>query len=349
MPLGSGKGLDAEIHSIAAQPGPSAPVLVGGAFVAAGPQIVNRVALWNDVGAQWNALGAGFDDTVRAVHVHAGAFFAGGEFRTSGGAPVQRIARWTGASWIQLATGTDGPVLALTSFQGSLAVGGAFRRAGGLPTGPVALWNGSNFQPLPNGPDDTVRALIEFDDGSGPRLWAAGDFTRAGGAGATRVARWNGTAWSAAGGGLCCGTVFDLAVHDDGTGARLYAGGDFDLDGDGDLDGVARWNPLTQSWSAIGTGFTGGRGTSVRSLASWNVGAPNGLVIGGEFASASGVPAANLAMFRNGLWTAFGSGADGAVNALLAKPVIPTGEGLFVGGAFSVIDGRHSARFARSN
>lgn len=350
QPLGNGKGLDAEIHGLASQPSAAAPVLVGGAFLTAGTQIVNRVAVWNDVAAQWNALGAGFDRTVHAVHVQAGSFFAGGDFRASGGVPMNHIARWTGAVWTPLTSGTDGVVLALDTWQGSLAVGGDFRRAGNVPTGPVALWTGASWQPLPNGPEGTVRALVEFDDGSGPRLWAAGDFTRAGGVGATRVARWNGAQWTAAGGGLCCGSVYDLAVQDDGLGTRfLFAGGDFDLDGDGDIDGVARWNPLTQSWNAVGTGFTGGARTTVRALTSWNVGSPPTLVVGGEFAFASGVPAANLARFQNGVWSAFGSGADGTVNALLAKPVIPTGEGLFVGGAFSVIDGRHSARFARSN
>ncbi|MCY2961266.1 MAG: hypothetical protein NTY35_13980 [Planctomycetota bacterium] len=349
QPLGTGRGLDAQIHSIAAQPAPGAPVLVGGAFVTAGAQIVNRVALWNDVSAQWNPLGAGVDDVVRAVQVHAGSFWAGGDFRSSAGAPLRHLARFQGSSWVDVGGGTDGPVLALATWQGQLAVGGDFRRAGGLPTGPVALWNGASWIPLPNGPDDAVRALVEFDDGAGPRLWAAGDFTRAGGAGASGVARWNGAQWSAAGGGLCCGSVNDLAVHDDGTGSQLYAGGDFDLDGDGDVDGVARWNPQSQSWTAVGTGFSGGRGTTVRALASWNVGSPAGLVVGGDFGAASGVGARNLAVFRNGAWNPIGTGADDVVNALLAKPAFPSGEGLFVGGAFTVIDGRHSARFARSN
>ncbi len=349
QPLGTGRGLDAEILAIAAQPAPSAPVLVGGAFVAAGAQVVNRVALWNDVAAQWNALGAGVDDTVRAVHVHGGSFFAGGDFRSSGGAPRNRIARFDGSSWLDVGGGTDGPVLALATWQGQLAVGGAFRRAGGLATGPVALWGGSSWVPLPNGPDDDVRALVAFDDGTGTSLWAAGDFTRAGGAGASGIARWNGTQWSSVGGGLCCGSVHALAVHDDGTGAKLYAGGDFDLDGDGDVDGVARWEPLQNGWIPIGTGLSGGRGTTVRALASWNVGGPARLVVGGDFDAASGVAARNIAFVLGGAWSAIGSGADDTLNALLAKPAFPTGEALFVGGAFTVIDGRHSARFARSN
>lgn len=349
QPLGAGRGLDDEILALAAQSAPSAPVLVGGSFVSAGTQVVNRVALWNDVGAQWSALGAGFDDTVRAVHVQGASFYAGGDFLGSGGAQRRHLARFDGASWVDVGGGTDGPVLALATWQGQLAVGGSFRRAGGAPTGPIALWNGASWAPLPNGPEDSVRALLAFDDGTGTQLWAAGDFTAAGGAGASGIARWNGSQWTSAGGGLCCGSVNALAVHDDGSGARLYAGGDFDLDGDGDVDGVARWEPLQNAWIPVGSGFTGGRGATIRSLASWNVSSPARLVAGGDFDSASGVPARDIAWFAGGAWSAIGSGADDPVQALLPKPAFPAGEALFVGGAFAVIDGRHSARFARSN
>jgi hypothetical protein len=349
QPLGAGKGPDSEVLAIAAPPAPTAPVLVGGAFVAAGTQILNRVGLWDDGAALWTPLGVGLNAAVRAVHVHAGSFWAGGDFEHSGPIPLQHLARFDGANWVDVGGGTDGPVLALATWQGQLAVGGGFGRAGGGATGPVALWSGTAWTVLPNGPDDAVHALVEFDDGTGPRLWAAGEFTRAGGLGASGIARWDGAQWSGAGGGLCCGIVSDLVVHDDGGGARLYAGGDFDIDGDGSVDGVARWNGQTQSWTTLGTGLRGGSATTVRALASWNLVGGSVLVAGGDFDSVNGVPAHNLARLQTGNWTPIGSGADRPVRALLAKPALPAGEGLFVGGAFSVIDGRTSARFARSN
>ncbi|MBL8863260.1 MAG: hypothetical protein JNK02_14785 [Planctomycetes bacterium] len=349
-PLGGGRGLDDAVRALAAESAaPSAPVVAGGAFVAAGTLLVNRVALWDDLGAQWAPLGAGFDGDVHAVHVAGGVVHAGGDFLGSAGTPLARLARWTGAAWTDVGGGTDGSVLALASWQGSLAVGGAFRRAGGLATGPVALWTGASWVALPNGPDAAVRALLPFDDGQGLRLWAAGDLTRAGGAGASGVARWDGAQWLPAGGGLCCGSVHALAVHDAGAGPTLYAGGDFDLDGDGRADGVARWDPLAQAWIAVTLGLAGGRAPTVRALASWSGTAPASLVAGGDFGAVSGVPAANLARLQAGVWSAFGTGADGAVEALLARPGVPGSAALLVGGAFTVIDGRHSARLARSN
>ncbi len=354
QPLGAGRGLDADVLATASQPGPSAPVLVGGAFVTAGSQIVNRVALFDDATATWSPLGVGVDDVVHAVHVHAGSLYAGGDFERSGGALVSHIARFDGANWVPVGGGTDGPVLALATWQGQLAVGGDFSRAGGGTTGALALWNGTSWSATSGGPDDAVHALITFDDGFGPKLWVGGEFTRVGGTGpagigASGVARWDGAQWSSVGGGLCCGIVSDFVVHDDGNGARLYAGGEFDLNGDGRVDGVARWNAQTQTWTAIGTGFSGDSTPSVRTLASWNLVGAAVLVVGGEFDFASGVPARNLARFQNGTWSAFGGGADGRVFTLLAKPTLPAGEGLFVGGAFTVIDGRPSARLARSN
>ncbi len=348
--LGAGNGLDADVHCFAGQQGPSGPLFVGGDFVTAGSQIVNRVAVWNDVASAWAPLGLGVDDTVRALHVHAGTLYAGGDFEKSAGLPVHKVARFFNGTWVELAGGTDGPVHALASYQNFLAVGGDFRRAGGQTTGPLALWSGSSWQPLPVSPDGPVRALIEYDDGTGPALWAGGDFARVGSQPASGVARWNGTAWSGAGGGLCCGSVHDLALHDDGTGVTsLYAAGDFDLQGDGRVDGVARWNPSTQSWSALGHGFSGGRGTAVRSLTSWNAGLAPALVVGGDFATVDGILAGNLAQLRGGVWLPFGTGMDDTVRAVHAQLVPPPGQALFVGGSFNLADGRSSARMARSN
>jgi len=347
--LGAGNGLDADVHCFAGQDG-GGPLFVGGDFVTAGSQIVNRVAVWNDVAAAWAPLGVGLDDTVRALHVHAGTLYAGGDFQKSAGLPVHGAARFTSGTWVELAGGTDGPVHAMASFQSFLAVGGDFRRAGGQTTGPLALWTGSSWQPFSGSPDGLVRALIAHDDGTGLALWAGGDFTRVGGQPASGVARWNGSSWSGAGSGLCCGSVNDLALHDDGSGVpSLYAAGNFDLQGDGRVDGVARWNPATQSWSAIGHGFSGGRATAVRSLTSWNAGVAPALVVGGDFATVDGILAGNVAQWRGGQWLPFGSGADDTVRALLSRPALPAGQALFVGGSFNVADGRPSARMARSN
>src|SRR5262249_44912063 len=87
---------------------------------------------------------------------------------------------------------------------------------------------------------DFVQALTSWDDGHGPALYAGGSFTSAGGVAANRIAKWDGSSWSALGTGMNNSSVDALAVHDDGTGPALFAGGGFTVSpaGDGLL---AKW------------------------------------------------------------------------------------------------------------
>ena len=103
-----------------------------------------------------------------------------------------------------------------------------------------------------NGP---VYALLVHDDGTGPQLYAGGSFTPSPGQPGGGLARWNGVSWSAVGGsfgGATSPAVCALAVHDDGTGPALFAGGAFTTAGGVAASGVARWDGA--SWSALGSG-----------------------------------------------------------------------------------------------
>jgi len=71
---------------------------------------------------------------------------------------------------------------------------------------------------------------------------------------ANRVARWDGAGWSEVGGGLG-GSVFALAVYDDGSGPALYAGGTFQSAGGVPASRVARWDGV--SWSPLASGVDG--------------------------------------------------------------------------------------------
>jgi hypothetical protein len=57
------------------------------------------------------------------------------------------------------------------------------------------------------------------------------------------MARWGGASWSALGSGMV-DTVRDLAVHDDGGGSALYAGGYFNSAIDSGDSYIARWGCL---------------------------------------------------------------------------------------------------------
>jgi len=62
--------------------------------------------------------------------------------------------------------------------------------------------------------NDGIGSIVEWDDGSGPAIYAAGDFSHAGGRQVNRVARWDGVRWSPLGNGLerLSGMV-DLVVY----------------------------------------------------------------------------------------------------------------------------------------
>jgi trimeric autotransporter adhesin len=188
----------------------------------------------------------GMDYEVTSLAVHddgAGlSLFAGGRFRSAGGTPAMRIARWDGKSWSALGTGIGGDendyasyVYAMTSFDDGngpvLFAGGTFNRAGDQAAISIAAWRDGQWSALGLGLRDEAssgeaKRLVVFDDGSGPALYAAGRFDSAGGIPAANIARWDGQNWSALGTGVR-GTVRDMAVYDDGSGPATYVTGTF--------------------------------------------------------------------------------------------------------------------------
>jgi hypothetical protein len=212
----------------------------------------NQVARWD--GSRWSALGGGMNSEGRvdalAVYDDGGgpALYAAGRFSVAGGVSVKHVARWDGSGWSALGAGLDAP-----GERGSL----------------------------------TVDALAVYDDGGGPALYAAGHFTTAGGVPVNHVARWDGSRWSAVGSGVGGGLYDDprihsLAVHDDGAGPALYAGGNFTVAGGVAANYLARWDG--SSWTPLGSGVS----AAVRALLVFDGperGAP-ALVAGGDFGSA---------------------------------------------------------------
>jgi len=168
----------------------------------------------------------------------------------------------------------------------ALYAGGQFTTAGGVTVNRVAKWDGVSWLPIGDGMNNHVLALAVFDDGSGPALYAGGRFTSAGGVSANRVAKWDGSGWSPLSSGLG-GMVFNdavyaLTVFDDGSGASLYAGGQFTIAGFGTIvNRIAKWDG--KEWSAVGNG---GLSSTVRTLTVFDDGAGPALFAGGDFTTA---------------------------------------------------------------
>jgi hypothetical protein len=305
---------------------------VGGVLSAAGGVPVSAVAQWD--GTAWSALGpgpgGGYGNAplVDALAVSGTNLFVGGNFDTAGGVPATNIAKWDGNAWSGLGAGVAGGsaafpwVSALAVSGTNLFAGGSFSTAGGAPAINVARWDGSAWSALGLGLGAGVNALAV----SGSGCYAGGSFTTAGGLPANYLAKWNGSAWSAFGPGLN-GQVNALAV----SGPSLYVAGAF-TNALG-LAYVAKWDGST--WTALGSGmgppynpYFGGAKPGINALAVTGT----NLYAVGQFRTADGVAATNIAKWDGSAWSALGSGVNGSVNALTAD--LPGR--LFVAGNFSI-------------
>jgi len=333
-------GLDAEVLAVAIDTNGNA--IVGGRFLNVGALPVNFIARWD--GAQWSALGPGFDNEVGALAIFNGDIHAGGLFQIAGGVAASRVARWDGVQWSALGGGVDSKVLAMTTSSISgvprLYIGGIFANADGAAAKRIARWDGVTWSSLgagittPGG-QSAVNVIAEINLGGGPVLIAGGAFTVAGGQFASNIAAWDGATWSPLGSGVD-GAVHALAVFDDGSGSALYAGGAFDFAGGVPARRVARWDGST--WSAVGGVGSWGIGSTVRALEVFDEGAGLVLVAGGDFLKADDVPAQRLATWDGAQWAASMGGADARVSAMVAQAESATGP-LYVGGGFGQIEG----------
>ena len=192
-----------------------------------------------------------------------------------------------------------------------------------------------------DGCDDDVFALATFDAGNGQALYAGGEFTMAGGGAASRIARWDGSSWAPLGSGVWFGAVHALAVHDDGGGSALYAGGSFGTAGGTAADRVAKWDGA--SWTPVGSGVWYG---VVHALAVYDDGGGSALYAGGDLSAAGGVDAYNIAKWDGSSWTNLASWVNAKVRTLA---VYDDGRGpaLYAGGDFTTAGGAQANGIAR--
>lgn len=249
----------------------------------------------------------------------------GGEFTSSNGVNLNSIARWDGCAWRQLGSGlfnpnfcarpeamvvwdVDGPGPGLPK----LIVGGVFQFAGGLAAPSLAAWDGSTWTRLSTNFTGSVQAMTLWDpDGPGPlteQLIVGGVFSIPAVNGtAVNIARYDGANWYALGAGLdssSYGSAFamrawnlDPSVF---TSDRLIVGGAFTHSGLTALNRAGVWDG--SAWQALDVGL--GAPSSflgVRSIVPWTTtnyrSSRPTLAIGGDFATAGGVPSARIAMY----------------------------------------------------
>ncbi len=324
-------------------------LVVCGDFDAAGQLRLNSIGTWH--GGAWHELRVP-EPNVYCIANHGPDLAVGGLFRqsTSDAAPARNIARWDGARLHRLGSGMSGLVMALLSFTRpespfatELIAGGEFSVASGVIANHVARWvehdGGSPapaWEPMGSGFNGAVRALVRHYGAT----YAGGDFTFSGLTAVDRIARWNeasGTWQPLADGGFNW-PVYALASF----GGFLYAGGPFTGAGGSAINYLAKWNG--SSWTKVGAVQQGdqpfnpnGAGSGVHALAVHD----NMLRIGGRFTWSLQLQSAiNFVGWSGSLWS-----VPGANDTVLA--FCSSGEGLYVGGAFTTMGGVNAERVAR--
>lgn len=214
----------------------------------------------------------------------------------------------------------------------------------------VKTWDGMSWLSLGSEVVGGVRALAVFDDrsGTGPSLFAAGSITSAGGLPANGIAKWDGSNWAVLGAGLAGGSVEDLAVFDDGSGAgeALYAAGSFTSAGGALASHIAKWDG--SSWHGLDTGLS----HQAFALTVYDDGGGFGpaLYVGGNFVIAGGVMASKVARWDGSSWWALGPGVTGSVRTLeVFDDGIGSAPSLYVGGSISTAGGVSTPGVARWN
>ena len=202
----------------------------------------------------------------------------------------------------------------------------------------------SSFAPgtiLSGGSPGSVRAISVQSDG---KVIVAGDFTGIGGVARGRIARLNtdgtvDTAFAATAG--ADGTIHSFAVQTDG---KIIIGGDFT-----NVDGTSR-NRIARltTAGALDTTFSTGTGCNATVYAVANT--FSAIYIGGDFTTVNGTARgriAALSLSTGALNTASftGSGANATVYAIASDST--TSSYIFVGGAFTAINGSTCSRLAR--
>ncbi|MCC6408602.1 MAG: hypothetical protein IT453_15675 [Planctomycetes bacterium] len=273
------------------------------------------------------------------------ALYLGGVFEFAGETEALSIVRFDGTGFQTLPGPAGSDVLAhgyvgVRAFEvfddGSgpeLYVAGDFDTSLGLPQHGIAKWDGATWTPVLTVTSTQfigfigVRDLLVWDDGTGPALYFGGLFDHVNGAPAASVAKYDGSGWSTLGSGFAGAYVNALAVHDDGAGPRLYAGGS----NAPSQQNVQRWDGA--SWSLVTSSFD----KEILSLCSHDDGSGTALYAGGTFTA----PAFGLARWNGAAWSAVGAGPQ-LYAAAIAAHDDGTGKQLYVVGLGS---NEHAARW----
>lgn len=276
-----------------------------------------------------------------------------------------------------------GHAMAYDAARGRVVLFGGYNPVTGVQA-ETWLWDGTTWQNAgAGGPSGRERTAMSYDSARQRVVMTGGSSTN--GTPDTTTWEWDGSAWAAAvpaapreighamaydaarGRTVLAGTaggtweytadawlprgggpnnaIYTLAVHDEGSGPALFAGGEFDRVNGMVANRVVRWNGL--EWSTVGLGVS----SAVNALAPYApAGAPS-LYACGAFTHTGNLNASYIARWDGAAWSRVGDhgGGGGLSGPGQAMTVFDDGSGpaLYVAGGFSTANGQPASRIAR--
>jgi hypothetical protein len=195
-----------------------------------------------------------------------------------------------------------------------------------------------NWTAMSTGGNGFVKAIVQGSDGT---IYAGGGFLDMGGSGSDYLAKWDGSAWAVVKSATSLNAqVRTATVGPDG---KIYIGGDFtNADGIAAADAIAVYDPVANTYAALGTGVTGGV-NQVNSITF----APDGtLYAAGAFTQMGGVAnTAYIAKWNGSAWSALSTGMNGETTGLATTPA----GALYAVGNFTTSGGTTTNRVAYWN
>ena len=314
---------------------------VGGLFMYAGGVLVNNLARWD--GAYWNNVGTGTDfPGIYKLYYDGSDLYIGGGFSTINGYPVSHVVRYNTSTNTPTSLGSglynvspyQGGPLAMAKLGNDIFMGGNFSGNDSLNAYFIAKWNipDSKWYALGKGMNSTVFTISTIPSNPGEMI-VAGQFSRPAGQFINRIARFSNADWSPLGSGAGNFIYASVSTEHD-----LYIAGQLLNAGGLPVNNIAKWSYDSSTWSALGSGLTGG--FTVNAVVMWK----NELYAGGDFTTAGGVSASRIAKWNGSSWSALGSGVNGEVKAIAVSDSF-----LYVGGYFTTAGGTTSNYIARWN
>lgn len=367
--LNSGNpGVDGDVMTIASL---GNDLYLGGYFALAGGVTVNGIAKYTPATSTWSALNTGTigtDGTVGSIVPYGNdTLYVGGSFSQAGSVSANLVAKYTISTqtWEALGGGLSGDpspfVNSMVIENGFLYVGGQFANANGsIPVNRIAkfelatnTWSAMGF-----GTDSWSNQVYTLAVLSG-KLYVGGNFFRINDMAAHYLASYNLTngSWSEVPASTAINTyqdyIFAMAVLND----EIYVGGWFQYAAGIRVNNIAKYSPITSTWSALPGAEPGvhlenniGR-ISDADVASLQV-VGSDLYIGGAFDRAGGIIANNIVKFTpaTGTWSALGegTGAQGTQGERV-QALGNIGNDLYVGGRFDQAGGIMVNRIAKYN